>query len=38
MIIKDGESMLIYNSNDTRPNERDVVLVFSHSKVGKNKL
>ena len=34
MIEKDNETILIYDSREARPEERDVVLVFSHSKVG----
>ncbi|KAI1710756.1 hypothetical protein DdX_10455 [Ditylenchus destructor] len=32
LLMKDGESTLVYDSRITRPNQADVVLVFSHGK------
>ncbi|KAI1713833.1 hypothetical protein DdX_08715 [Ditylenchus destructor] len=33
LLMKDGESTLVYDSRITRPNQADVVLVFSHGKL-----
>ncbi|KAI1708459.1 hypothetical protein DdX_11843 [Ditylenchus destructor] len=33
LLMKDGESILIYDSRNTRPDQADTVLVFSHSQL-----